>query len=411
MEGSNTDTDMKDGGKLSREEIEKRIRSYERGYAEIDLDAVVYNMKSMAANLQTGTSMVGILKADGYGHGAVEIAHAIGPYVKGYGVAAMEEALILRRHGIVKPILILGVTGENNYMDVIEYDIRPSIFQYEKAKNLSDIAVSMGKKAKIHLAVDTGMSRIGFIPGEAALNEVLSISRLPGIEIEGIFTHFARADETDKQFAKEQYRSFASFVLELEEMGVKIPIRHCSNSAGIIELQQMNMEAVRAGISIYGLYPSDEVNRELVPLKPAMSWRSFVSYLKTVPSGTPVSYGGTYVTKEETVIATVPIGYADGYPRNLSGKGHILVHGKRVPILGRICMDQFMADVTHVEGIKEGDMVTLIGCDGNEEITVEELAETGGGFHYEILCNVGKRMPRVYMEDKKAVGVKDYFDE
>mgnify|MGYP005776126827 FL=1 len=403
--------DRNEDSGLCRKKLEERVSAYERGYAEIDLDAVRSNMEAMAAAMDPRAFMMAMVKADAYGHGAVEIARAVSPYVRGYGVATIEEGLILRRHGIKKLILILGVTGKDRFPELVKEDIRPAIFQYEKAEALSDAAVSMGRKAKIHLAVDTGMSRIGMIPDEKAFQEALAISRLPGIEIEGIFTHFARADEADKKWVREQYEVFVSFIRKLEEAGVKIPMRHCSNSAGIIDLKDMELDGVRAGISIYGLYPSDEVDHLQISLSPAMSWKSFVSYLKTVPAGTPVSYGGTFVTDRPTRIATIPVGYGDGYSRNLSGKGEILIHGKRVPVLGRICMDQFMADVTDVDDVKEGDMVTLIGRDGGEEITAEEMAERSGGFHYEILCNVGKRMPRVYVEGGKNAAVKDYFDE
>ncbi|RGZ00720.1 alanine racemase [Clostridium sp. AM58-1XD] len=387
------------------------MKRYERGYLTVDLDAVVGNMKSMAENLEDGVGMIGIVKADGYGHGAVKIAQTISPYVEFMAVATADEAIILRRHGIDKPILVLGVTGENRFSELLEYDIRPTIFQYEKAEKLSKTAVSMGKKGKIHLAVDTGMSRIGMMPDSKSLEMVRKMSRLPGVELEGIFTHFSRADETDKGCTNEQYVKFSSFISELEESGIHIPVRHCANSAGIIDLKSMNMDMVRAGISIYGLYPSDEVVKKLVPLQPVMGWKSFVSYVKTVPEGTPVSYGGTFVTEKETIVATVPIGYADGYLRSLSGVGSVLIHGQRAPILGRICMDQMMADVSAIEDVKEGDCVTLIGKDGNEEITVEELAELSGGFHYEILCTVGKRIPRVYYTDGKPVDAKDYFFE
>lgn len=403
--------DRKEDREQLEKEIADRIRTYERGYAQIDLDAVTDNMKAMAAAIGPHGFMMAMVKADAYGHGAVEIARATAPYVKGYGVASIEEALILRRHGVTKPILILGVTCEDRFRELIDHNIRPAIFQYKKAKALSETALSMGKRAKIHLAVDTGMSRIGLIPQEEAFQEALKISRLPGIEIEGIFTHFARADEKDKRWVREQYEIFVSFIRRLEEAGVKIPVCHCSNSAGIIDLKDMEMDGVRAGISVYGLYPSDEVDHSQIVLKPAMSWKSFVSYLKTVPAGTPVSYGGTYVTDRTTRIATVPIGYGDGYSRNLSGKGEILIHGKRAPILGRVCMDQFMADVTDVDGVQEGDVVTLLGRDQKEEITAEEMAEKCGGFHYELLCNIGKRMPRVYVQGGKAVAIKDYFDE
>ncbi|MEY8337099.1 alanine racemase [Lachnospiraceae bacterium 62-35] len=387
------------------------MKAYDRGWALIDLDNAMDNMKAMADNLADGAGMIGTVKADGYGHGAVEIARAIDPFVKGFAVASVDEALILRRHGIDKSILVLGMTGEERFEEAIRQDIRLTLFQYEKGERLSKKALSMGKKGKIHLAVDTGMSRIGMMTGEEDLEEAVKLSRLPGLDLEGIFTHFARADERDKAFMNQQFQQFISFIRRLESRGVEIPIHHCSNSAGIIDTREVNMDLVRAGISIYGLYPSNEVSKDRIRLKPVLSWKSFVSYVKNLPAGMPVSYGGTYVTNKETRVATVPIGYGDGYPRRLSGKGRVLIHGQTAPILGRICMDQFMIDVSNIDDVREGDEVTLIGRSKDEEITVEELAEVSGGFHYEILCGIGKRVPRVYIRDGKAVAVKDYFSE
>lgn len=388
------------------------MRPYSRVYATVDLDAVASNMRSMRDNLPASTLIMGSVKADGYGHGSVPVAKTIEPYVYGYAVATIDEGIILRRHGINKTILILGVTHESRYEDLLRYDIRTAMFQYEKAKKLSDLAVKQGKKAVIHLALDTGMSRIGMKPDREHAKEAAAIAALEGIKVEGLFTHFARADETDKSAYEEQYRRYREFLGYLEELGVQIPIRHCSNSAGIVEsLESNQMDMVRAGIAIYGMYPSDEVDHESVKLTPAMEIKSCITYIKEIEAGTAVSYGGTFVADHTMKVATIPVGYGDGYVRSLSGKGDVLIRGKRVAILGRICMDQFMVDVTDIPDVQEDDEVTLLGRDGDECITMEELAEKSGGFHYEMVCDIGKRIPRVYLKDGKVIGTKDYFDD
>lgn len=388
------------------------MRPYSRVYATVNLDAVASNMKSMRENLPVSTLIMGSVKADGYGHGSVPIAKTIEPYVFGYAVATIDEGIILRRHGINKTILILGVTHESQYEELLRYDIRTAMFQYEKAKKLSDLAVKQGKKAVVHLALDTGMSRIGMKADREHAKEAASIAALEGIEVEGLFTHFARADETDKSAYEEQYRRYKEFLGYLEELGVQIPIRHCSNSAGIVEsLESNHMDMVRAGIAIYGMYPSDEVDHNSVKLTPAMEIKSCITYIKEIGAGTAVSYGGTFVADHTMKVATIPVGYGDGYVRSLSGKGDVLIRGKRAAILGRICMDQFMVDVTDIPDVQEDDEVTLLGKDGSECITMEELAEKSGGFHYEMVCDIGKRIPRVYLKDGNIVGTKDYFDD
>lgn len=387
------------------------MKTYTRVYAPIDLDAVVYNMESMKKNISPDTGMIGVVKTDGYGHGAVPVAQAVDPYVAGYAVATIDEALNLRRHGVVKPVLILGVTHVSRYEELLEHDIRPAVFTMEQAKPLSDLAVRAGRTANIHLALDTGMSRIGMTPDEQGADLAAGISGLPGIRAEGLFTHFARADETDKKEAQAQLSRYLHFVELLKERGVDIPVKHCSNSAGIIDLPSANLDLVRAGISIYGLYPSDEVDKNRVPLKPAMGLKSFVTYVKTLEPGQAVSYGGTFVAERSMRVATIPVGYGDGYPRNLSGKGHVLIHGERAAILGRVCMDQFMVDVTDIPDVDVDTEVTLIGTDGKDQIRVEELSDLCGRFHYELVCDIGKRVPRVYIRHGEVVGTKDYFDD
>lgn len=387
------------------------MKTYTRVYAPIDLDAVVYNMESMKQNLTPGTGMIGVVKTDGYGHGAVPVAKAIDEYVAGYAVATIDEALILRRHNITKPILILGVTHPSRYRELIEQQIRPAVFTMEQAKPLSDLAVELGTRAAVHLALDTGMSRIGMEPNESGADLAAAIAALPGIRVEGMFTHFAKADETDKQPADGQLKRYLSFVELLRARGVEIPVKHCSNSAGIIDMPHANLDLVRAGISIYGMYPSDEVEKSQVKLRPVMGLKSYVTYVKTIRPGQQVSYGGTFEADHVMQVATVPVGYGDGYPRNLSGRGQVLIHGRKAPILGRVCMDQFMVDVTGIPEVQVDSEVTLIGRDGEEEIRVEDLAAAGGGFHYEIVCDIGKRVPRVYLRHGEVVGTKDYFDD
>jgi alanine racemase len=369
-------------------------------------------MKSMREALPATTGIMGVVKADGYGHGAVPVARAMDPYVEGYAVSNIDEGISLRRHGIKKPILILGVTHSQRFEDLLRYDIQPAMFRLKEAKELSELAAEQGKKAKIHLALDTGMSRIGMQPDRESAKEAAQMAALYGIELEGLFTHFARADEADKSFYQTQFERYQEFLSYLKEYGVMIPVRHCSNSAGIVEnLDSNQMDMVRAGICIYGLYPSDEVDRNRVKLTPAMEIKSFITYIKEIAPGTPVSYGSTFVSEHAMRVATIPTGYADGYNRGLSNRGSVLIRGKRAKILGRICMDQFMVDVTDIPEAEEDDEVTLIGKDGEDEITVEEMAACFGGFHYEIICDIGKRVPRVYIQNGRIAGTKDYFND
>lgn len=388
------------------------MRPYNRVYATVDLDAVASNMKAMREALPASTGIMGVVKADGYGHGAVPVARAMDPYADGYAVSNIDEGISLRRHGIKKPVLILGVTHSQRFEELLRYDIQPAMFRLKEAEELSELAAEQGKRAKIHLALDTGMSRIGMQPDRESAKEAAQMAALPGIELEGLFTHFARADEADKSFYQTQFDRYQEFLGYLKEYGVTIPIRHCSNSAGIVEnLDSNQMDMVRAGICIYGLYPSDEVDRSRVKLTPAMEIKSFITYIKEIAPGTPVSYGSTFVSEHAMRVATIPTGYADGYNRALSNRGSVLIRGKRAKILGRICMDQFMVDVTDIPEAEEDDEVTLIGKDGEDEITVEEMAACFGGFHYEIICDIGKRVPRVYIQNGKIAGTKDYFND
>jgi len=376
------------------------MKMHSRIQAEIDLDAMTYNLEHIKKNLAPGTQVIAVLKADGYGHGAVPLARRIqkDPEIWGIAVATVEEGEELRNAGITKPILILGYTYQEDYQKIAKLDFRPAVFKLSMAKELSKAALEAGKTLKIHIKIDTGMTRIGYRDVKKDVPEILEISKLPGLDIEGIFTHFARADEADKTPALVQYEKFQEFIRALEQEGLHIPMKHCSNSAGIIRMQEANLDAVRAGIILYGLYPSKEVEREPVPLKPLMSLRSHIAYIKTVEPGAEISYGGIFTTVRETRVATIPVGYADGYPRGLSNKGSVLIRGKRAPILGRVCMDQFMVDVTEIPEAEELDQVTLLGKDGEDCITMEELGELSGRFNYEFACCISKRVPRVYLE-------------
>ncbi len=371
----------------------------ERVCARIDLGALEENIMNMRRGLSDQTKMIGVIKTDGYGHGAVPIARKTEPYdfMWGYAVATVEEAMELRDAGICKPILLLGYTFPESYDTIVRNDLRPAVFKYEMARQLDEAAERAGITAPVHLALDTGMSRIGVSADEKGADEALRIASLPHLFAEGLFSHFARADEADKTSAYAQYDRYRRFLSLLEERGVQIPMKHIANSAAIAEMSDVQMDAVRAGITLYGIYPSDEMDREKLPLKPVMSLISHIAYIKEVPCGTPVSYGGTYVTSRPTRIATIPVGYGDGYPRLLSGKGSVLIRGRRAPILGRVCMDQFMVDVTDIEA-EEYDRVTLLGSDGGETVSVDEIGHLSGRFPYELVCDINKRVPRVYVD-------------
>ena len=386
------------------------LDKYYRVYATVNLDAIYKNVANLKANTKENTKVIAVIKTDGYGHGAVPVARTIDELVDGYAVATIDEGVNLRKNGLTKPICILGYTHESQFDRAVKYDIRPAIIELDSAKKLSDIAVREGKKAKIHIAIDTGMSRIGFQIKEESVDIIEKISKLEGIEIEGIFTHFFASDEQDKNSAYEQYNKFCDINKKLKDRGLDIKVKHCSNSAAIIDMQDVNMDCVRAGIAMYGMYPSDEVNKQKVKLYPAMELKSHVVYVKDIEAGTGVSYGATFVSDKKMRIATIPVGYGDGYRRSLSGKGSVIIKGMRAPILGRVCMDQFMVDVTYIPDVKAGDEVTLMGRDGNETISAEELADMAKEtFNYELVCDFGKRIPRVFYRDGKIVGTKDYF--
>lgn len=386
--------------------MDVRDWEFQRGYIEVDLDHILENMLQMKRHIKKDTKILAVVKTDAYGHGSVPIAKALEPleYLFGYAVATAEEALELRKAGIEKPILILSYSFPYAYPLLVENQVRVTVFRYDMLEELGRAAKEKGTEAIIHIKVDTGMGRIGISPDEEGIRFVQKAFQTPGIKLEGIFTHFACADMEDLTFAREQIQCFQKFVRQAEKrIGYQIPLHHCSNSAGIIQLPEANMDLVRAGITMYGLLPSEEVGKDIIPLKPALSLHSHIAYIKQMKPGQKISYGGTYTVCDPMRVATIPLGYGDGYPRSLSGKGYVLLHGRKAPILGRVCMDQFMVDVTEIPQAAEGDKVTLIGQNGDECISADTLGELSGRFNYELVCDLNQRLPRVYIRNEKLV--------
>ena len=387
------------------------MKKYSRVCARVNLDAIEYNMEMMRINLHPDTKMIAVVKTDAYGHGAVQVGRILEPkdYVWGYAVATADEALFMREHDLMKPVMVLGCVFPEQRRDMIERNIRVTCYTEEMAQNLSNLAVEMGKKAYVHIKLDTGMGRLGFLINEESAEVIQRIAAMPNLVMEGMYTHFAKADETDKTFTQKQIEKYQWMRKALTDRGVNFEFYHCSNSAGIIDMKEANMDLARAGISTYGMYPSEEVVKENVPLQPAMELISHVTHVKWVEKGSTISYGATYVADSPRKIATIPVGYGDGYPRSLSNKGSVLIHGKRAPICGRICMDQFMVDVTDIEDVKFGDRVVLVGYDGEEHIPVDELSDLSGRFNYEFVCCLSKRIPREYLRNGEVVKQIDYF--
>ena len=379
---------------------------FDNNHVTIDLDAIAHNFDAVCH--KRGATVMAVIKADAYGHGAVPVARLLAGKCGFFGVSSLAEALELRQAGIQKPILILGRTPAGSFPKAVAKDIRPTIFHYGDALALSAEAVRQGKTALFHFAVDTGMSRIGLPVTEEAADLCARIVKLPNICAEGLFSHFATADCADLTKAKAQADLFAQFDGMLRARGVDISIRHLDNSAGIMNVGG-KYEMVRSGIITYGLYPSSEVDASLLALRPALQWHSRVSHVQLLPAGREISYGGTFVTEKPTTVATVPVGYADGYRRSLSNKFYVLIHGKKAPILGRICMDQMMVDVTDIPETCLDDNVTLIGTDGDETITVEEIAAAADSFNYEFVCGISRRVPRIYTQGGKTVHSVHYL--
>ena len=380
-----------------------------RVYAEINLDAMCSNV-SQALERMKPAKLMAIIKTDAYGHGAVRSAKAldeIGVYA--FGVATPGDALELRRAEIKNPILILGYVFEEYFDRMIENDIDLALFDLNTAKLLNSHAEKLGKKARVHIKADTGMGRIGFQPCDESAEIIKEIAALNNIEIDGMFTHFACADSKDKASVNRQIERFTNFVAKVKSEGVSLPIVHCYNSASIVDFDKPLFDMVRCGIITYGLEPSDEVSKTNIKLQKVMSIKSHVAYVKKVGAGFTVSYGSTYVTDKETEIATIPVGYGDGYPRTLSNKGMVLIGGHFAKIIGRVCMDQFMVDVTGL-GVSRGDEVILMGSDGENSITAEEIGDLSGRFNYELVCDINKRVPRVYIKNGEIIAVDDALE-
>ncbi|WP_040213307.1 alanine racemase [Clostridium polynesiense] len=378
-------------------------------WAEINLDNLAHNMREIKRVTKTKEIMA-IIKADAYGHGAIDVAPVLLENgATSFGVAVITEALELRKSGIKAPIMILGYTPLTFAKEILKYDIEQTVFTFDYAKALSNEAEKFGKTAKIHIGLDTGMGRIGFLPSKESLEEVYAISKLPNIEIAGLFSHFSSADEEDKEYTYEQMEKFNTFYSALIERGVKINKRHIANSAAVIDLPDTHLECVRPGLILFGYYPSEEIHKDKIALKPVLTLKTDVVHVKKVEKDVYISYGRKYRTEKESVIATLPIGYADGYTRLLFNKAKVIIKGKLAPVVGRICMDQCMVDVTDIGEVNVGDEVILIGREGNVKFDADDIAELLGTINYEIVCMIGKRVPRVYIKNGNVVKVRNYM--
>jgi alanine racemase len=385
-----------------------------RTWAEVDADCIAANYEAIRGYIHDGCKFMAIVKADAYGHGAPFVAgefEALGADY--FGVSNMEEALQLRGCGITKPILILGYTPPEYAGEMIEKNITQTVLSLDYAARLSKAAQSAGGTLKAHIKIDTGMSRIGFLYHDenkdaASIDDILSVSRMPALDLEGIFTHFAVSDEPEKDFTKIQFTRFMGIITKLEQKGLKFSLRHCCNSAGLLNFPQMQLDMVRPGIILYGMTPADGMPLP-IKLSPAMSLKTVISQVKTLADGTAVSYGMKFSTQGETRVATLPVGYADGFARSLSNTADVLICGKRARIIGRVCMDQCMADVTSVPEAAENGVVTVIGSDGGDTVTMEEIADKMGTINYETACLIGKRVPRVFFKGGKNVGTQNYY--
>ena len=380
--------------------------NFDNTYVRIDLDTIDANIDAIRSRV--GTDVMAVIKADAYGHGSIQVARLLQDKCSFFGVSSILEAMELRRAGLYNPILILGHTPVSAFPALIQAEIRPTIYNYADALALSRAAEKEGKETAFHFAVDTGMSRIGFQATEADADICAEIARLPYVYPEGLFSHFATADCADLTRSRAQAQLFDAFYDMLTSRGVHIPIRHMNNSAGLMNFDN-HYEMVRAGIVLYGMYPSSEVDPAALPIRPALQWLSRVTHVKTLPAGREISYGGTFVTQRQTRVATVPVGYADGYRRSLSGKFYVLIRGRKAPILGRVCMDQMMVDVTDIPDVVPGDRVVLVGRSGSEEITVETIAEAADSFNYEFICGISRRVPRIYSRRGKTVHSVHYL--
>ncbi|WP_010246044.1 alanine racemase [Acetivibrio cellulolyticus] len=384
---------------------------FNRAWAEVNLDNIAHNVKEIRRITDKKAEIMGVVKADAYGHGVMEVAKTLLENgVTRLAVSMLDEAIQLRKNGIDVPILILSYTDPRRAEEIILNDVTQTVFSHDLAEALSEAAVRLDKNIKIHIKIDSGMTRVGFMPGYSAVKNVVKISKLPKIIIEGLFTHFASSDEIDRSYTYMQFERFMSIVSELNRIGIYIPVKHVCNSAGVIEFPEMHLNMVRPGIALYGMYPSEEVQKDRINLKPAMTLKANIILVKDVETDTCISYGRIFKTQRESRIATLPIGYADGYTRLLTNKGRVLVNGQSVPIVGKICMDQCMIDVTDVQGeVNVGDEVVLFGSQNGSEISIEDLASKIGTINYEIACIIGKRIPRVYWKDGQLFNVLNYL--
>ncbi|MCT4595827.1 MAG: alanine racemase [Anaeromicrobium sp.] len=376
-------------------------------WAEINLDNLKYNMMEIRNRVSKDTKIGAVIKADGYGHGALEIADTlIESGIEYFIVATLGEALELRDKYDQIPILILGYTPNECADDVINNNICQTIYNLEQGKHYNKVAEYLEKKARFHIKIDTGMGRLGFKPNESSIKDILQISSLSHVELEGIYTHYAVADEMDKTFSKEQFNKFLYVIESLEKNNVNIKIKHTSNSAAIIDMDSTHLDMVRAGIILYGLYPSEHIQKNLLHIKPVLSLKAKISHVKVIDKGETVGYGRKYEAMGKTKIATIPIGYGDGFTRMLSGKANVLIKGKLAPIVGRICMDQCMVDVSSIENVRVGDEVVLIGSSGRNYISVDNIAQSLDTINYEVVCMINKRVPRVYKSENKVIHIK-----
>lgn len=366
-------------------------------WVEVDLDNIGHNVRAHKKLIAPGVKLMAVVKANGYGHGVIPIANAaLHNGAEQLAVAILDEGLQLRKAGFGVPILILGYTPPEQAADVVKNNLTQTVYTVAEAQALSWAAVQQRKTARVHVKIDTGMSRLGFVPGAESVNQIIELSKLPNLNVEGIFTHFADADNDDKTYTEKQFLLFKNLLFQLEQHGLTIPIRHCANSAATIDLPHTHLDMVRAGISLYGYYPSELVDKSKIALKPAFFLKARVAHVKTVPAGTSISYGCTYTTAKTSQIATIPIGYADGFPRAMGNRGEMLIHGQKAPVIGRVCMDQCMVDVTDIEGVQSGDEAVLIGAQGDQVLTVEDYAQKLNTINYEVVCMIRQRVPRIY---------------
>lgn len=386
--------------------MDKIMRSV---WAEIDLDAVKFNIENIK-KISKDREVVAVVKADAYGHGAVDMVPTLLENgASRLAVAMISEALELRKNGIKAPIMILGYTPLEYAKELIENDIEQTVYSLDYVRELSQIAKSLGKKAKIHIAIDTGMGRIGFLPGKETVDTIERIVKLEGINTVGMFTHFSTADELDKTYTYEQFNKMKSVIEGLKERNIEIPFKHESNSGAIIDMPETFLEGVRAGIILYGYYPSDEVHKDVLPLKKVLTLKTRVSHVKELDEDMYISYGRTFKTSKKSKIATIPVGYADGYSRLLSGKAKVIINGQLAPVVGRICMDQCMVDVTDLGEVNIGDEVILLGEQNGVKYDADDMARDMGTINYEIICMLKQRIPRVYLKDGEVVKVRNYI--